>query len=499
MRRSSASLQELLRPRNGRAPRASDAAPGVKSGAQSAFRGDVQAAAQARAYGIATAIFVLAFALGGSARADAASLLVLRPLSVLALVWTAVTLTRGDLARHRVLVALGCLTVLLLVAQLIKLPPDLWRQLPGRAIMAEIDRSAGLGNVWRPLSMHPPATRNALWSLALPLALLFALMKLELRALQKLAAIMLVFVMASALLALAQVLGDAQGPLYLYKITNNGSPVGLFANRNHQAVLLACSFPLLAIWATPGSGAVRTGRWRQGAAFAALLFVVPLVLLTGSRAGMLAAVLGIAAGVCLLLARNERRSASRGSMVSGSRGALGVLGAVLSLASISIWLQRDVALDRLLGMAVEDDMRARIVPTALEMMRLYWPWGSGAGAFAEVYQVHEPDALLMPAYMNHAHNDWLEIVLDTGLPGVLLLVAGLFAYAVAVAHLWSAKSRSNDLRTTGLAGASVIALLLLASASDYPLRVPSLVCLFVFSAVLLSAACNPSADHPDHD
>src|SRR3546814_18783044 len=51
-------------------------------------------------------------------------------------------------------------------------------------------------------------------------------------------------------LGLAQVIGPRDGPLYLYEITNNGSAVGLFANRNHQAALLACLFPMLAVYAS---------------------------------------------------------------------------------------------------------------------------------------------------------------------------------------------------------------------------------------------------------
>ena len=44
------------------------------------------------------------------------------------------------------------------------------------------------------------------------------------------------------------------------------------------------------------------------------------------------------------------------------------------------------------------------------------------GAFEKVFQANEPDALLGPVFLNHAHNDWLEAVITGGLPAAALLV-----------------------------------------------------------------------------
>ena len=50
--------------------------------------------------------------------------------------------------------------------------------------------------------------------------------------------------------------------LWFYRITNNGFPVGLFANRNHAAVFLAALLPLATAWAL---GQKMRGAPRRGA------------------------------------------------------------------------------------------------------------------------------------------------------------------------------------------------------------------------------------------
>src|SRR3546814_6402182 len=48
---------------------------------------------------------------------------------------------------------------------------------------------------------------------------------------------------ASAVLGLLQILSGPSSPAYLYRIANNDSMVGLFSNRNHHAIFLACTIP----------------------------------------------------------------------------------------------------------------------------------------------------------------------------------------------------------------------------------------------------------------
>src|SRR5690606_39579797 len=62
-------------------------------------------------------------------------------------------------------------------------------------------------------------------------------------------AVMIILACVSALWAASQLTGSARGPLYIYNITNNGSAVGLFANRNLPAVFLAAAIAMLGWYA----------------------------------------------------------------------------------------------------------------------------------------------------------------------------------------------------------------------------------------------------------
>ena len=122
----------------------------------------------------------------------------------------------------------------------------------------------------------------------------------------------------------------------------------------------------------------------------------------------------------------------------------------------------------------------------LEMSEKYFPIGSGIGTFVEAYQIDEPLLLLDQEYLNHAHNDWLEILLTGG--AVAALLAGVATVAwIRSAYLLLASSDSHRRDVVlGKLGASIILMLALASFGDYPLRAPSLTAMFVIAAVWMT-------------
>jgi O-antigen ligase len=129
------------------------------------------------------------------------------------------------------------------------------------------------------------------------------------------------------------------------------------------------------------------------------------------------------------------------------------------------------------------------------MIGAYWPWGSGHGSFEATYQIHEPGALLAPFYMNHAHNDWLEL-LQTGGVAAGVLLAG-FLGMVAWGSVQREQSCAMDSRVIrqGRTGLIILGLLGFASVFDYPLRTPALACLAGF--MLVFACHSGKAGEPE--
>src|SRR3546814_14127035 len=75
----------------------------------------------------------------------------------------------------------------------------------------------------------------------------------------------------------------------------------------------------------------------------------------------------------------------------------------------------------------------------------------------------EPFRLLKPTYFNHAHNDFLEVVLDGGLPAALLLLVAIGWYAIASIRAWRARGRHSVLPKLG---SSILLLVFVATAFD---------------------------------
>lgn len=440
-----------------------------------------------RTFWVLAGWLTLVFLLGGGSRNDIQSLMILRPLSVLVLAYGLAGLSREQIAAHRFLLGLAATWLTLHLLQLVPLPPQLWQALPGRGIVTEIDRAAGLGAVWRPLSLAPHGTGNAAWALLAPLAVLVLGVRLSPADRARLLPLLIGIGVFSALLGGLQLLGDPEGGLYFYQITNRGSAVGLFANRNHQAIFLAALPPMLFAWAAlRARESAASSRMWWGAAAALTVFVIPLILVTGSRAGLLTSLL------CLLAAPAVLAGGQAPGRGAGRTLLLLVLAAA-GLVLLTVMLGRGLAFERLLGSAESDDLRFRVLPTLLAMIRLYSPWGTGFGSFTEVYELHEPQALLAPVYLNHAHNDWLELVLTGGWPAVALALVAAAGCLIRLARLVRPADAQQDARELllGRLGLLVLLMLALASLGDYPLRTPSLACLAAVVALWAAPARPP--------
>nr|WP_257214890.1 O-antigen ligase family protein [Sphingomonas sp. R-74633] len=225
-------------------------------------------------------------------------------------------------------------------------------------------------------------------------------------------------------------------------------------------------------------------RVRQGLAVAISLIVVPLILVTGSRAGLIAGAFGLLAVPFLYRAPEIEGQLKRGAR--RSIAPLVIVGAsVLGVAAVTILLARGQAFDRLIAPGQAEDARFGMWGPIAHMASGYFPFGSGLGSFQQVYQIQEPLSQLRTTYVNHAHNDWLEIYLTAGLCGLLALVTAVVAWAVASLRVWRQAATGASAAAYGRLGSVVLLILGFASVGDYPLRVPSLACFAVVAAVWL--------------
>jgi len=280
----------------------------------------------------------------------------------------------------------------------------------------------------------------------------------------------------SALLALLQAAGSSPGnPLI------NGSTTdyaGVFANRNHQALLLAIGIGLAWFWGVRGG---RTWRNRRlWLAIGVVLLLLVSILVTGSRAGVVLGGLAVVVGPIVALSGRTSRSRTRPDVVIWLVVSLAMLGGVVVL---SVYSGRAASLDRAAIITIDDDFRLRSFSTAWEVAKTYFPLGAGLGSFDTVFRIAEPFSLLEPTYLNHAHDDLLETIIETGIFGPVIF---LCAVIWAVRRIVVTASQGGETARVCRMGALIFALVIIASLSDYPARTPMVMAFLAIAAAWLT-------------
>ena len=416
---------------------------------------------------------VVAFG-GGSARADILYLVPLRLSAVagLAALLLIVPIERLGLGQRPALFTLAAAVVIAL--QLVPLPHSVWTALPGRDVYDRLADVPEIGALWRPLSLSPDLTWNALLSLLPPLFFLVAVPLLGSKHRRWFLIALLATILASGLLGLLQVAGGPESNLRWYQYSNIEAGTGFFANRNHQAVFLAMGIPLTVWWALSKSHSGRA--WAVAAIGASIvLFLLAAIATSQSRIGIVVVALSLLLSA-LYFSRQAR--VSRRVLLWGW-GALLVVG--LSVAgTIVIW-----AGNRLTGAGVTNDLRIRILPESLEAVRTFFPFGSGFGTLPTVFPRFESVQDLSPQYVNHTHSELTQIVIEGGAVALLLLLLFLLWFAVRCTKAWRKQERSADLAAETRLYTILLVLPLVGSITDYPIRTPLMACAFAALAGLL--------------
>lgn len=369
---------------------------------------------------------------------------------------------------------LAAAPILLIAGQLIPLPPQLWTALPGRAEIAQQFALARLPLPWLPLALDQDAALAVLASLFAPLAMLLAMQGASPRGRARALAVVVALALGSAALGLVQWLAG-NGALQPYDLTNPGMAVGLFANRNHLATLLLA--------AAPCAGLVVPGTLRRGWTVPVLAMLGAGVVLVGSDAGL--AMLMPVMALSLICVRRLWQP--------GPAGKLGLMLGLALLIAGGGWAALRSQGAPLAG--GPEGHRPVMIATTLTAAQDYFPAGSGAGSFQRIYPRHEDPAMASSEFRNHAHSDYAEVLLEYGLPGVLLIAGIVLWWARRSWQAWYGGPAMAEAR----AGAVVLGVVLVHSLVDYPLRTAAMAMLAALGAALLERAAGTAAARPDPD
>lgn len=432
---------------------------------------------------------VVAFT-GGASRFDAIQIVPLRSLSAFFLVLSFFFLTKERVKFERPLVILFACFALIVILQLVPLPAWILQSLLGRTGILHLDTGLGFEGISRPLTLTPMRSWNVLGSLVVPAAGLLLAIAVRASSLTLLRIVAGLGVL-NALFGLLQIVTGRSSVFYFYEVTNRGGAVGVFANENHAAVFAACSMlvvTLLGLWARKKRSAV----WERLIYPAAFFLILLVALAGGSRAGFVAVIGTILVSMIMLALSSRPRRGLRAEQSANrwfDQHPLLIVAIPVILVSLTaaafLALDRTPAFRDILVRDSFEDLRWSLWPVIIEMLESHWALGTGFGSFEQVYHIYEPSGLLMPSYVNQAHNDWAQFIIEGGVMAGFLLT-GLIVWMVkAMGTMLFHRTRTVD----AIFWMSIFAIVAAASLVDYPLRTP----LFQLAAVWLLLALSRDA------
>ncbi len=358
----------------------------------------------------------------------------------------------------------------------VPLPPSIWQLLPGRDFVTQGYRMLDIELPWLSMALAPNRALRSLLALLAPVAVYFVTLRMDNAQIRRMVAGIAVIAAISAALGLAQQATGPQSILRFYSPTNRDVPVGFFANTNHFAVFLACSLPLAAAWvATIEPRKLPKRKYLIGLGIYAALLA--LVLIVGrSLAGIAFLIIAIFGSAHIVWGRF---ASGRAKMLFLTGVAVATVLAVGSMAAIG---------SGAIGAKFEDapNSRGNMTPVTADAGNTMAPTGSGLGSFAPIYAMHQPDRYTSTTWVNHAHNDYAELYLELGVPGLLLIAAFLVWFVRTGYRIWRRRTEHNSL--IAQAACLSIALMLLHSLVDYPLRTAAMASLFAMAVALVGRA-----------
>jgi O-antigen ligase len=282
------------------------------------------------------------------------------------------------------------------------------------------------------------------------------------------ALVMIVFGAAYAFFALAQELTFNGKIFWVHSPQFHGSIYGSYVNHDHYAGLMEMLVPIPFVLSM---GHLLRGGKRVVIGSCAVLMATT-IFLSGSRGGMLAFVLEIVLFAALTAGRKQ-----------SPRIALGTMAVCILILALLIFLGRGQVLGRLgdLGPGI----RLTITKDSLRMFSQRPIAGWGLGTFPTVYPSFR--SFYTNLFVNEAHNDYAQLLVETGLLGfglMLWFLVGLYRHGLPKSRRWEfqwdlALSFAALLGCTGILFHSFV---------DFNLQIPANAALFYVLCGLAASA-----------
>lgn len=388
---------------------------------------------------------------------------------------------------------LGFLVILFLIPllQLIPLPFQLWLHLPGHSQYAQGLLITGnhLADGARAASLVPSLTEFSLLALLPPVMVFLFTLSLPREQIKTAVIVLLAIASFQAILGLMQYGAGAESFLRLNNNIAGKAATGTYANRDHLAGFLEMVLPLALAMLTASIGnshatrrhtrnlrqrlaAMTATHLNQAVVYAVIAIAILLGLIfTQSRTGVVLSMLVILLSTLSFATR------------IGGKNVYGIIG---TFAAIGLMLAVEIGLAPVLNrFVVQDplqDARWLIFSDVANAIGEFFPLGSGAGTFNQVYP-HFQGYAFADKFVNRAHNDYLEWIMEGGLLAAVLILVFFVLYFKRWIKVW----KRGDWKTLNFiqVGAGIgLFVMMLHTFVDFNLHIPANQIYFAFLAAL---------------
>ena len=345
--------------------------------------------------------------------------------------------------------------------------------------------ASGVANIPRTISLEPFATQTTALHI-LALAAFFSLSLVYFDSARRLRKVVTVITVFGFIYAFYAILQSVLSPNKIYGIYGPASatPFGSFVNRHNFAALmemLIC-LPLGLIFV----GAV--GRDKRLLYIVAIALMGSALLLSGSRGGFVALI----AEIIILIILTSRARGRKNLVLKVAMSALLIAAAVGG----AIFVGGETSLTRFADSATSQDItsnRTLIWGQTIKVIAEHLPFGSGLGAYAQAYTPFDPSSGF--ERVEQAHNDYLQILSDAGLIGLIIGVLFLYwFFKEGTANVRTKNTFRRGVAVGAFAGCSAI---LVHSIFDFVLHITAISVMFLLVMGVLIASGREFEDDID--
>jgi len=351
----------------------------------------------------------------------------------------------------------------------------------------------GISPSWESLS-YLPRIASARWVFLLSLGLFFLVVRdlcSERNTLKRIAFVMIGIGLLEAVYGLIQALVPSMGVLWVDYIQDYlGTARGTFINRNSFAGFIGMIWPLALGITLAITGRVyslkeilRSDRLNQQALMAMGIIVFLLALIfTRSRAGIVSGLVGFLA--FSILARTGMKA-----LALQTRVLMG--GIIVLLCVYTMIIGVGPIVQRFLTLGADSGSRMDIWWDSLPIIKDH-PLGIGLSNYENVFQVYN-QSFTSDKTVIHAHNDYLQLLIETGWVGFFTIMSGFFIFlGKSARRIKQLDFRRDPLRFFLAVGAfSGLISMCVHGLFDFNLQIPANCLYFVVLMAILSACTRP--------